>query len=172
MKQTSSYTESCIGEICFTASDANDLRNFDGAKSWCTSNNSALAVVSDSDTQMALTQFLKSSNMTEMIFINIKLYQHDKTWFLVNGSTYMGSFHDMFFFWIIEYKNLYFFEEAQQKSILHWILSIRHSWYRAYFWINYKMSSFEYLAYWIDMGSCFISWCFCIRRWCCKICWF
>lgn len=93
MKETVSFIELCIGEFCFATPDSNELKNFSDAKSWCTDIGSALAVVNDSDTQLALTQFLMSSNMSAMMFINIKLNQQSiaNTWFVVNGSNYIGS---------------------------------------------------------------------------------
>lgn len=92
MERVSSSTESCIGQFCFTKPEFNELNNFDAAKSWCTAHNSTLAVVNDNVTQATLTQFLNSSNLSGMLFINIKLYQNNNTWFLVDGSTFRGKF--------------------------------------------------------------------------------
>lgn len=91
-KHASSFTETCIGEFCFTTPEANEVKNFDGAKSWCVGHNSTLAVVNDTIIQMALTQSLGFLNLDVTIFINIKLYQQqDNTWILVNGSNYKGK---------------------------------------------------------------------------------
>lgn len=94
MKQTASCIESCMGEFCFATPNSSELKNFNDAKTWCANNNSVLAVVKDIGTQLALTQFLMSSNTSAMMFLNIKLYQQQQpnTWFLVNGSAYIGNF--------------------------------------------------------------------------------
>jgi len=80
-----------IGEFYFTIPDATG--NLDYAAFWCKEyNSSTLAVVNNSLIQMALSQFLNSSHVTSMMYINVKLYEDlSDTWFLINGSRYGGK---------------------------------------------------------------------------------
>lgn len=81
-----------IGEFHFTIEDVTG--NFSDAVSLCkTSNNPELAVVNDSYAQAALAQFLNGLRLTSTLYINIRLYQaQDNSWFLVDGSKYIGEF--------------------------------------------------------------------------------
>lgn len=92
VQAVSAHLEGSIEEFHFTIPDIKG--NFSDSVSWCeTNNNSTLAVVNDSSTQMALSRFLNSSNLTSMVYINVILYQDKKTtWFLINGSNYLGMF--------------------------------------------------------------------------------
>lgn len=91
----SSYIESCIGERCFTLPGTNATKNFNDAKNWCNDRNSSLAIVNDGTTQEALTQFLKSTQLNEQpmpsMFIDLKLELKDRTWYVVNGTRYLGK---------------------------------------------------------------------------------
>lgn len=88
----SSQLEGNIGEFYFTI--PNVTGNVNDAVSLCKrNNNSTLAFVNDSFTQMALTQFLESSHLTSMMYMNVKLYQNPvPTWYLISGSSYNGKF--------------------------------------------------------------------------------
>ena|SRR6218665_535075 len=82
----SSLLEGNIGEYYFTIPAVNG--NFCDDVPWCkTNNNSTLAVVNYSSTQLVLSQFLNSPQLASMLYINVKLYQTSgNTWFLINGS--------------------------------------------------------------------------------------
>lgn len=92
----SSDLEIYIDEYFFTIPDVSE--SFADAVNTCkTKNNSTLAVVNDSFTQLALARLLKSSSiLTSVMYINIKLDQRtdngSKTWFRVNGPKYEGNF--------------------------------------------------------------------------------
>ena len=94
---TSSQVEANSYEPYFTI--ANVPKTFNDALSWCetddTNFNSSLAVVDDTNTQMALARFLNSSSYssTTPLFIDLKLSQQQpSTWYLVNGTAYKGKF--------------------------------------------------------------------------------
>lgn len=95
LQLVSSDLEGNIGEYYFTI--PNVTGNFDYDVSWCsTNNNSTLVVVDDSLTQMALSRFLNSSQLTSLLYIDVKLYQiQANSWFLLNGSQYLGKFNQI-----------------------------------------------------------------------------
>lgn len=90
-----SYYEGCISERCFTISRSNETKNFNDAKTWCNDRKSSLAIVNDGSTQAALTEFLNSAQLSEQpkspMFIDLKLELKNRTWYLVNGTSYLGK---------------------------------------------------------------------------------
>lgn len=90
-----SYFESCVGERCFTIPDSNETKTFSNAKEWCKVKNSSLAIVIDETTQATLTELLNSMQLNEQqkqsMFIDLKLVVKERTWYLVNGTKYLGE---------------------------------------------------------------------------------
>lgn len=90
-----SYYERCISDRCFTLSGSNETKNFIDARNWCIDRNSNLAVIPDNNTQEAITEFLNSAQLNEQpkssMFLDLTLQKQDKTWYLVNGTQYLGK---------------------------------------------------------------------------------
>lgn len=92
IQSVSTDLEGHIGELYFKI--PNVTGTFTEAVSWCEmNNNSTLIIANDSSTQMALSKFLNSSQPTSLMYIDVKLYKNEaNTWFLLNGSKYLGKF--------------------------------------------------------------------------------
>src|SRR6218665_1781311 len=90
-----SYFESCVGERCFTIPDSNETKTFSNANEWCKVKNSSLAIVIGNTTQATLTELLNSMQLNEQqnqsMFIDMKLVVKERTWYLVNGTKYLGE---------------------------------------------------------------------------------